>query len=299
MLGRARKRIEIFIRTSVSFSDKYGSRPVLVPPNPYNIPMQPPRFYCPQLQIGEIKLADAETWHALHSLRLHDGDAITLFDGQGHLAQATLRIDDHTQIASPMTKKQDRKHRRQAITIVTTIDAIPPPTRTLTLLAPGCKGSRLNWLVEKCTELGVTRIWFTEYTRSVVRVGPSHLQKLRRTALEACKQCGRLWLPEIEAGRKLQSAITLPSDTALLVAQPADQATALGHWFQQNNATHHITAVIGPEGGLTAEELELLLTAGGQLIRLGENMLRIETAAVAIAANWVAKQVGLAIHPTR
>ena len=258
----------------------------LVPPNPYNIPMQPPRFYCPRLQIGEVQLADAETWHALQSLRLHNGDAITLFDGQGHLAQATLRIDDHSQVASPAAKKKERKHRRQAVATVATIDAVPAPTHTLTLLVSGCKGPRLSWLIEKCTELGVTRIWFTEFARSVVHLGPGHLQKLRRTAFEACKQCGRLWLPEIESGRELQSAITLSSDAALLIAQPADQATALGHWFQQNKATHHIIAVIGPEGGLTAEELELLHAVGGQLVRLGEHTLRIETATVAIAASW-------------
>lgn len=257
------------------------------------ISVEPPRFYCPALAPGIVALAAAESRHALQSLRLRPGDALVLFDGRGGVAQATLLPD-----AAPPAK---RKHAPAAIARVERVERAAPPARTLTLFVAGCKGARLDWLVEKCSELGVTRLVLAEFERSVVRVGAAHVEKLRRAALEACKQCGRAWLPEIEAGVSLPAAARggLNSKTdqpsaaprALLIAQPAADAPWLADWLHQNSpASPHLAAVVGPEGGLTPGEVEMLRAAGGQIVRLAETILRVETAAISFAANWAGRE---------
>ena len=251
--------------------------------------MATPLLYCPGLRVGDVPLEAAEARHALLSRRLHPGDAITLFDGRGNLAHTRLP-GDGTQSDTPAGgTKRARKRTLPTVVLVERVDSVPAPVRGLTLIVAGCKGARLDWLVEKCTELGVTRLILAEFARSVVRVGTQHVAKLHRTAIEACKQCGRLWLPEVEAGPELPAAIRGTADHALLVAHPSPQATPLGACLREEPASNAlIAAVVGPEGGLTPEELELLQATGGKLARLGDHTLRVETAAVAIAAAWAA-----------
>ena len=145
----------------------------------------------------------------------------------------------------------------------------------------------MDYLVEKCTELGVACIYLTEFERSVVHAGSQHLEKLRRTAIEACKQCGRAWLPEIIAGVKLPDVLPKVSEATLLIAQPADDSVPFGTWLR-DNATNsaRLAAVIGPEGGLTPAEIDLLRHAGGRPVTLAAHILRVETAAVCVAASF-------------
>ena len=246
--------------------------------------MHPPRLFCPQLAIGDVTLDEAEARHALRSLRLRAGDAVTLFDGRGGLAHATL-----TAPADQAKTKGARKRAPQTAVVVTAIEHVPQPRRTLTLIVAGCKGPRLDWLIEKCTELGTTRIVLAEFARSVVNVGASHLDKLRRSAIEACKQCGRAWLPELNAGPDLATAIGQSQADTLLVAHPTEKSTPLGEFLQQQpTRTGETTTVIGPEGGLTDDEVNRLVERGAVAVRLGEHILRTETSAVAVAASWAA-----------
>jgi 16S rRNA (uracil1498-N3)-methyltransferase len=235
-----------------------------------------PRFFCSHVSPGPATLDADESRHALQSLRLRPGDALTLFDGRGRIAHAVLQ-------------ETERSANRATVAIEHVLN-VPPPTLTLTLIAAACKGPRLTWMIEKCTELGVTRIVLVNFERSVVRVTSEHAQKLRRTALTACKQCRRAWLPEIDSAVDLSDATADAHEGALLIAEPDESAPLLAVWLHAHPiAANHLTAVVGPEGGLTDAELESLHTTGGQLIRLAETILRIETAAVAIAANWTAR----------
>ncbi len=159
----------------------------------------------------------------------------------------------------------------------------------MTLLVAGCKGPRLTWMIEKCTELGVTQVCLCDFGRSVVKVGESHVAKLRRTAIEACKQCGRNWLPAIEPNHKLASFLTHRPAETLLVASPAEENLSLGGWLAGSGGrAATLAVVIGPEGGLRDDELQALADAGAQAVRLAEHALRVETAAVATAAAWAA-----------
>jgi 16S rRNA (uracil1498-N3)-methyltransferase len=165
----------------------------------------------------------------------------------------------------------------------------PPPSATLTLIAAACKGARLTWMLEKLTELGTTEIVIAEFERSVVHASAAHEKKLRRTALEAGKQSQRAWLPEVRCGATLADAVPGSPGGSLIVAHPSPDAPPLtSRLHGQVLPESCFTAVVGPEGGLTEAELALLLDRGGGLVRLAPHILRVETAAVAVAANWAA-----------
>ena len=239
-----------------------------------NIGVQIPRFYCPDLSVSEPVLDAAQSRHALRSLRLSEGDLVALFDGRGRVAVGVL-------VASGGTRT--KKHVRVA---VESVEALPPPSRTLTLIVAGCKGPRLTWLIEKCTELGATEIWLADFERSVVRVSDRHAQKLRTTAIESCKQCRRAWLPEIRCGVTPDSIIRSAHFDRLAIAHADAAAQSGAEWFAADEPAARIAAVIGPEGGLTDDALVRLVGLGGQIVRLAAHTLRVETAAVAMTALW-------------
>lgn len=234
-----------------------------------------PRFHVPGLRAGRLALDAAESRHALTVLRLSPGDRVELFDGQGGHATATL-VDD----AAP-----GRRVRRGggAFVEVGEVRVEPVPARRLTLCVAACKGPRLDWLVEKCTELGVDRIHLAAFERSVVHVREAHVTKLLRVATEACKQCGRNRLPLLSVGDPWRTVPT--ADERLVVCDPESSTTIGDHITSGPGA---LTAVIGPEGGLTDAENAHLRSLHAVPVRLASHVLRVETAAVAVAAMWAA-----------
>lgn len=247
--------------------------------------MDPPRFYCSPLSPGLVTLSEEESRHALQSLRLRPGAEVILFDGEGHSARGALQFDDTRGHMGP-----SRRTRKRALPASVAIDAVQthqPPAAKLTLIVAGCKGPRLDWLVEKCTEMDVWRIVLAEFERSVVRVGAGHVDKLRRTALEACKQCGRVWMPRIEAGSPLLDALPEVDRAPLLVAHRHPDAEWLAQRLLQDRGhCRELAVVVGPEGGLSERELSSLESRGARPVLLAEHVLRVETAAAAVAAIW-------------
>ncbi len=252
--------------------------------------MSEPRFHCAKLAPGLVTLDESESKHALQSLRLRPGDDVILFDGQGRMAHGILRSDDDAAGTRKPRSGGAAKGRRARVAVERVL-CESPPTRTLALIVAGCKGSRLTWMVEKLTELGATHIVIATFERSIVRVGSAHARKLGRTAIAAAKQSQRIWLPEITCGVTLADSLAgLPAGT-LLVAHPADRAPPLFNRLHAHDlAEQHLTAVVGPEGGLAEAEIALLAEAGGELVRLAPTILRVETAAISLAANWAAHQ---------
>jgi 16S rRNA (uracil1498-N3)-methyltransferase len=240
------------------------------------------RLYCANLTPGVVTLDEAESRHALQSLRLRAADDVMLFDGRGRLAHGILEPDEHA---------GRRRPRRTARLTVERVLCEPPPSRTLTLIVAGCKGPRLTWMTEKLTELGTTRIVIADFERSVVHAGKAHAVRLSRTAIEAAKQSQRVWLPEIICGVTLVEAVDRRQPGALVVAHPAREAPSLSSRLPAHElGERDLTAVVGPEGGLTEAEIAMLSEANGELVRLAPHILRVETAAISIAANWASHQ---------
>jgi 16S rRNA (uracil1498-N3)-methyltransferase len=254
--------------------------------------MHEPWFHCPDLRSGIVCLSEVEARHAQQTLRLGPGAIITLFDGAGRLARA--------RVVRPEDDKRDTSRRRRGAALraaVCEITTTAQAAARLTLIVAACKGERQDWLVEKCTELGVARLLFTRFQHSVVLLGETQLQRLRRVALAACKQCRRPWVPSIEAVVSLTEALVVAGAVRLAVAHLQTGVPTFANWLG-DTVGGEVTLVIGPEGGIEADELDLLRQGGGGLVTLGPHTLRVETAAVSAAAihanlTQVYRQTGL------
>ncbi len=245
--------------------------------------MDPPHFFHADIQPGENRLTPAEARHARQSLRLQPGAAVVLFDGRGRRAAGTI-----VGLPSVVTDTGDRESRKRPADVTVAVEVItaePAPSPTLTLIVAACKGSRLDWMIEKCTELGVDHITLARFERSVVQPGPQHIERMERTALEACKQCGRLWLPTFAVDDALSAANDATGGARLLIAHLSQRAEPFATALSDDHSSD-VVAIVGPEGGLADAELHALVEAGGETVRLGDYMLRVETAAVAAAATW-------------
>ncbi len=214
------------------------------------------------LQIGRGTLTGAEAHHALRVLRLSVGDEVELADGAGHRAVA--------RVVAVAKERMDLE-----LTEVTAVADAPAGLLTVAVAAP--KGDHLSDLVRGLTELGVGRIVPLICARGE-RV-PAQLDRLERIAAEALKQCRRGHLPGIGPAVSVDELVR--SGAVLMVADRAGRGSPLGR-------PRALTLVVGPEGGLTMDELAQLDAAGAQRVRLASSILRIETAAVALAAIFTA-----------
>lgn len=226
------------------------------------------RFFAPtSFDRPVIELPEEESHHLARVLRKGVGDHITIFDGQGRAATAAV----------------DAVGRRAVrVRVVEPISIEVPARRHIVLATAVPKGDRARWLVEKATEIGVD-VWVPLQTaRSIVDPRAARLDKLRQTVVAACKQCGRNRLMEVCEPRAWPDLLTeVNPGTRLLVADPAG-APAM-EVLPQRNAARLLVAV-GPEGGFTSEELTFAAGLGAEFVSLGPHVLRIETAAVALAA---------------
>lgn len=238
--------------------------------------MQGPWFHCADLSADLIALDDAEAAHAAASRRLVPGDRCVLFDGRGGLADCEI-VDAAGRAAG---RRSDREFR----VAVRARSSVERPTSGLRLFAASPKKDRLEWLVEKCTELGATQITLTEYDRSVVQPGAGKLDRIARTAVEACKQSRRAWLPIIDGPIAFDAALTAAPGCGAAAFADADGDSTFSDWLRESAAS--VCLFIGPEGGFSDRERSAFAAQRTPAVRLGPGILRIETAAIAAAAVW-------------
>jgi 16S rRNA (uracil1498-N3)-methyltransferase len=222
------------------------------------------RFYISSpLTLGSITLQGPEAHHLATVCRFRPGDQVCLFNGDGHEYAATV---------ASVT--------RQGVTLDVTAVAAPFRESALRMevAAPLPKGDRAQFLLEKLTELGVSTFVPLRTQRSVVHPGVAKLEKLERYVIEASKQCGRNVLLRVEPLADWHDYCArrdLPG--ARMVAHPAGPT---GAWLRGPS----VALAVGPEGGFTEQEMERARAHGWQIIDLGPRMLRIETAAIVLAA---------------
>jgi 16S rRNA (uracil1498-N3)-methyltransferase len=189
------------------------------------------------------------------------GAKVELFDGRGRACEAVVR-DAGKQIVTLELGEN-------------LAEILPPVEVTLASAIP--KGERFDWLVEKATELGVTRLVPLLAERSVVEPRSTKLDRLRRSIVEACKQCGRSRLMTLDEPIRFVEYLGRERSERLLIAHPGDGR------FRSGELTPCALA-IGPEGGFTDREIEEALATGWRAVSLGPTLLRIETAGLAAAA---------------
>lgn len=218
-----------------------------------------------------IELPPEEARHAVGSRRLSAGDAIRVFDGFGHSA-----VGEIVSASKPSVKVR-----------IGEVIFTPRPVPALTLAVAMPKGSRQDDLIARCTELGTAAIMPLATERSVAGVSDHKRDRWRRTTIEAAKQSGQCWLPELAEPATLPQVLTdAPRyDLVLAAMLPQDgDAAGIQGILERVRGAEKLLATIGPEGGWSPAEAQALLAAGAVPVSLGPNVLRIETAATALAS---------------
>ena len=212
-----------------------------------------------------LELTGREAHHLQRVLRMQPGESVWLFDGQGQEVLGEIVAIERDVVRLQVT---ERRTFAQSESLPVTIATGVP------------KGDRFRWLIEKATELGVHRIVPLVTQRSIVDPGQGKLDKLRQTIVEACKQCGRTRLMELTEPLTWRDCLTteFPGRDVWIAHPYGEPLTA-----QQLAPARPPLFLIGPEGGFTDAEVEEAVAAGARRMQLGPRILRIETAAVAIA----------------
>ncbi len=194
-------------------------------------------------------------------LRFRAGDKVVLLDGRGVRADATVEVI----------------HGKEAVLVVQKRECFELEERRLRLyVALPKKPATLEWIVEKATELGVTDIIPIDTERCQVH----ELRKLERLRLiikEAAEQCERIFMPELHEVLSLEDLLADKPSGLLLAGDPWTYDEKLS----KVKLGGDVNILIGPEGGLTEQELEAIRKAGGTLFQLGDLVLRMETAVIA------------------
>jgi 16S rRNA (uracil1498-N3)-methyltransferase len=164
-----------------------------------------------------------------------------------------------------------------------------PPLRPVTLAQSILKGHRMDWLLQKAAELGATRIVPLVTTRTIVRPRrerwPVQAERWSTILREAAQQSGRSKPPELAEPCDLRAALTNATpDTAQLILSDAETRLSLGALLPTLPENQPLLIVVGPEGGLSGDELAEAVAMGGRTVSLGRLTLRAETAALAALA---------------
>ena len=234
-------------------------------PHRESIPMSE-RFFLPTPpSAGRAVLTGDEARHLARVLRAAVGDEVTLFDGQGRSWHARVAAIGRDRVDLETGEPHVEVRRGAAVTLAV---ALP-------------KGERQKWLVEKLTELGVARLVPLETERGVAEATAAAVARLERGVIEAAKQCGRDTLMAIGAPVSVAALVAAtPPGVVGLLADPRAAPFDAAAW----SGTADVVGLVGPEGGFSPAEVAAADAAGWRRVSLAAHVLRIETAAVALAA---------------
>ncbi|MCK4685255.1 MAG: 16S rRNA (uracil(1498)-N(3))-methyltransferase [Pirellulales bacterium] len=223
------------------------------------------RFFLSQTPTEDTaRLEGDEARHLARVMRAKTGDTVELFDGQGTSWTATVQAIQRNHVSLRLDQKQSETIYHK-------------PIITLAVALP--KGDRQKWLIEKITELGTDSLVPLTTTRSVAEPTAAAISRLQRGVIESCKQSGRNRLLEITQPQSLHNLLTTSSASLRILACP--DGTPMQSILLK--PIDNILIAIGPEGGFTDDEIRTANASGFAQMSLCQNILRIETAAIAAA----------------
>jgi 16S rRNA (uracil1498-N3)-methyltransferase len=217
---------------------------------------------------AQLALAPEAAQHVAKALRLKAGDALVMFDGRGGEYEATIqRIDrDRVDVKVGAWCAADR----ESALAIGLVQGLP-------------EADKMDWIIQKATELGAAWIQPVVCERSVVRLSGERAQKReahwRRVAIAACEQSGRTAIPEVRPTLTFVNWLAAHDGTPLWLLAPG--APAIG---ARTPPSAPFALLVGPEGGLSEREHGLALDRGGEPVSLGPRVLRTETAPLAALA---------------
>ncbi|MEZ0469380.1 16S rRNA (uracil(1498)-N(3))-methyltransferase [Luteimonas salinilitoris] len=220
-----------------------------------------------------VALSDAAAAHLLRVLRLREGDACVLFNGDGH--------DYDCRIAAAGKRGGEAE-----VLAVRTVDNESP--LRIVLLQGIARGEKMDWILQKATELGVAGFVPVGSERSEVKLDAARAEKRlahwNSVVVAACEQSGRARVPGVAAAQPLAAALpALPQGGPRLLLDPFATQTVASLPVPQQDAP--VVIAVGPEGGWSARDRETLHASGFAGIRLGPRVLRTETAGIAAIAS--------------
>ena len=230
--------------------------------------MQYPRFFVSPncKQDDKIILTDSENNHLFSVLRLKQGDKIDICLNDGNVYECEI----------------ENANKKQSIARILQIKLAKSRTNKIALFIALTKAERMDWAVQKVTELGIDKIIPFESKFCTAKDKGNKLDRLNRIALSASKQSGRVNLPEIaETISFSQMLDDLQYYPQIVVAYENDKTSAKKILSGLDN-TRDTALIVGSEGGFSPDEIKELINNGAKVVSLGENILRAETACIAL-----------------
>jgi len=233
------------------------------------------RFFVPADRISgnQVSFTEDQRRQIRNVLRLRPGDAVVAFDGSGRELVAEIEALDEShalgrvlEIRTPATE----------------------PGLRLTLIQGIAKGEKLDFILQKCTEIGAAEFIIVETARSVPRIPqekmPAKLERWRAIVREAAEQSGRARLPTVDGVIPFRRALARVRNCAGIIAWEGERALTLSSELPRLVGADRVAYFVGPEGGFTPDEIAAARTEGIVPVSLGPRTLRTETAAVVGAA---------------
>jgi 16S rRNA (uracil1498-N3)-methyltransferase len=223
------------------------------------------RFYLPSFEEGALTGLEAK--HCAQVMRHQAGDKIRVFDGAGGEATAEIVSISSKSVEYRVLERRDA----------------PPPPVSISLIQAIPKGANMELIIEKAVELGVNAIHPVLTERTVVKLDAKDAvkkqEKWQRVALEACKQCGQNWLPEVHVPRLFLEVLNhLPNHEVKIIAAIQPDSRSLKAIL--SGGPKSAALCIGPEGDFTAAEYAAAREHQFLPMTLGPLVLRVETAAL-------------------
>ena len=225
-----------------------------------------PRFFIDGTADGRAYIAGADALHIAKALRMRPGEALTLCDGKGTDFEGVLETVTDRQVTVRITVSRPSQ---------------AEPTLAVTLYQGLPKGDKMDWIVQKAVELGVTAVVPVATRRSVARLegkADKKQERWQRIAAEAAGQCGRGILPAVERPLSWNQALSRLSGEPALVFYEGG-----GRPLRERGppSPRRRSGCGGPEGGFDPEEIDAFRRQGGGVATLGPRILRCETAPLA------------------
>lgn len=216
------------------------------------------QFYCPNLSENNVCLLSADESKHTQILRLNKGDSIRLFNGKGAFAEAIIES----------VSKKGTEVRTCTVTHLPT-----NPYLLHLIIAPTKNMARMEWLIEKATEIGIRKISFAHTTRTERK--KIMLNRLEKISIEACKQSGKFFLPEISVLTTFEKIKDIPEEQKYIATCLPEEKMLLQTIAKPNKTT---AVLIGPEGDFTPAETQFAKEYSFVPVSMGNERLRTETA---------------------
>lgn len=236
------------------------------------------RLFCSSFDWDEnITVSDVQFRYLAKVLRLKRGDNVELFDGKGKVGGAIIE----------KIVKASASLRIQSVNVFQ-----PRCKQRIVIAASMAKAQRFEQIIEMCSQLGIDRIVPVIFARTVKQAdSEAAAKRFESIAIESAKQCGRNFLPIIDKPLNFEETVEnlhrdYPNARIIFGSLTNNAASVINFKFELED----IVAFIGPEGGLTDDEENLLKKINAEPVRLTDTILRIETAAITIASILAAKR---------